>query len=448
MPVPSVPSVPAQLEIRIVEARLVRIFDSLKPNQDVFVQLVCGYEDGSEKVVGRTEVCKNGNLAPRWNQRFLCGRDASKGGRTLKFKVHIDHVWRNPVLCGEAEFGLDNLWRRAGNAGNGRPQEVPVPLFKKGEQTGLLNISIALQGPAVGGPPAGGGYSTPVNQMNLDPYSPHSGPGYPWLERPADPSDPRMPSPYGGPQRGSTDFAASVGVQGAEQAAEQPGQVPRPASDSNARMQELRRREEQLRQQQWQEEQRQRAAQEQYRLQEQKLQEQREQEQRLQEQRLQEQRLQEQRMREQQLQPRDLRDHPKTGSYQMRDLHSGAPLPRLQYPQDPPGPSTPQAQLAPPNGDPSYATQRLGPETPSSFPATPQRLAPAGQPAEVRGVSCGWCKERSPKANLPLPSSPTALAPEGRSPTADVSPPPADTDPAVAAGQSGQQWWHSFIERG
>eukprot|EP00435_Cladocopium_sp_Y103_P070983 s690_g36.t1 len=34
--------------------------------------------------------------------RFLCGRDASKGGRTLKFKVHIDHVWRNPVLCGEA----------------------------------------------------------------------------------------------------------------------------------------------------------------------------------------------------------------------------------------------------------------------------------------------------------------------------------------------------------
>ena len=31
--------------------------------------------------------------------------------------------------------------------------------------------------------------------------------------------------------------------------------------------------------------------------------------------------------------PRDLRDHPKTGSYQMRDLHSGAPLPHLQYPQ-------------------------------------------------------------------------------------------------------------------
>eukprot|EP00435_Cladocopium_sp_Y103_P072500 s192_g40.t1 len=285
-----------------------------------------------------------------------------------------------------------------------------------------------------------------VNQMNLDPYSPHSGPGYPWLERPAaDPSDRRMPSPYGGPQRGSTDFAASVGVQGAEQAAEQPGQVPRPASDSNARMQELRRREEQLRQQQWQEEQRQRAAQEQYRLQEQKLQEQREQEQRLQEQRLQEQRLQEQRMREQQLQPRDPRDprDPKTqGSYQMRDLHSGAPLSHLQYPQDPPGPSAPpQAQLAPPNGDPSYATHRLVPETPSSFPATPQRLAPAGQPAEVRGVSCGWCKERSPKAGLPLPSSPTAAsATGGRSPgNADPasSPPAADATAGAAAGQSG-----------
>eukprot|EP00434_Breviolum_minutum_P039853 symbB.v1.2.035396.t1/scaffold4755.1/size35387/2 len=76
-----------------------------------------------------------------------------------------------------AEFGLDNLWRRA----NSRPQEVPVPLFKKGEQTGLLNITIALQGlglSAAGGPPPGG-FGTPVNQMNLDPYSPQSAQGGP-----------------------------------------------------------------------------------------------------------------------------------------------------------------------------------------------------------------------------------------------------------------------------
>ncbi|CAE7490165.1 unnamed protein product, partial [Symbiodinium sp. CCMP2456] len=89
-------------------ARLIRIFDSLKPNQDVFVQLVCGYEDGSEKAVGRTEVCKNGNLQPRWNQRFLCGRDR---GKTLKFKVHIDHVWRSAVLCGEAPVDVKTKQR-------------------------------------------------------------------------------------------------------------------------------------------------------------------------------------------------------------------------------------------------------------------------------------------------------------------------------------------------
>lgn len=134
-------SVGRQLDITVVEAQLVRIFDSLKPNQDVFVQLVCSYDDGSEKVVGRTEVCKNGNFHPRWNERFLCGRDAARGGKTLIFRVHVDHLWRNPVLCGEAEFGLDNLWGRA-SAGT---QKVPVPIFKKGEQTGMLTITISLQ---------------------------------------------------------------------------------------------------------------------------------------------------------------------------------------------------------------------------------------------------------------------------------------------------------------
>lgn len=101
----------------------------------------------------------------------------------------------------QAEFGLDNLWRRA----SGRAQEalsgssanlsgvdrgqVPVPLFKKGEQTGLLNISIALQG--AGYSVAGPAFSTKVsrcfggeklvggawrqgNQMNLEPSPAHA----------------------------------------------------------------------------------------------------------------------------------------------------------------------------------------------------------------------------------------------------------------------------------
>jgi len=136
-----------ELDIQIIDAQLSRIFDSFKNNQDVFVQLVCNYADGSQVVVGRTEVCKNGNLHPRWSERFLCARESGRGGKTLMFQLHIHHTWRNPVLCGEAEFGLDNLWSRAGSG----PQRVPVPLFKKGEQTGILNIQIALQG--AGGTP-------------------------------------------------------------------------------------------------------------------------------------------------------------------------------------------------------------------------------------------------------------------------------------------------------
>lgn len=135
-----------QLDVVIIDAQLTRIFDSFKNNQDVFVQMVCNYADGSQVVVGRTEVCRNGNLHPRWSERFLCGRDSGRGGKTLVFQLHIQHNWRNPVLCGEAEFGLDNLWSRAAAGA----QKVPVPLFKKGEQTGILNIQIALQGSSAG----------------------------------------------------------------------------------------------------------------------------------------------------------------------------------------------------------------------------------------------------------------------------------------------------------
>mmetsp|Transcript_53328 Transcript_53328/g.103118 ORF Transcript_53328/g.103118 Transcript_53328/m.103118 type:complete len:398 (+) Transcript_53328:89-1282(+) len=132
----------AKLCVTVAEAQLVRIFDRLKPNQDVFVQLVCGYEDGTEKVVGKTEVCYRGNFHPKWNEDFVIDRDPSQGSRTLKFRVHIDHIWRNPVLCGEAEFAVDNLWTKAKSG----PQRVVVPLFKRGsERTGILRISVAMQ---------------------------------------------------------------------------------------------------------------------------------------------------------------------------------------------------------------------------------------------------------------------------------------------------------------
>lgn len=128
-----------QLIIRIVEANLFRIFDSLSPNQDVFVQLVCCYDDGREKVVGATEPCVQGNLNPRWNERFVCSRGT---GKTMKLKVCVDHLIRSHVFCGEVEFELDSLWNRA-MAG---PQDLQESLIKRGEQTGVLLINIALQG--------------------------------------------------------------------------------------------------------------------------------------------------------------------------------------------------------------------------------------------------------------------------------------------------------------
>jgi len=38
-------------------------------------------------------------------------------------------LWKNGSILHQAEFGLDNLWRRAGNAGNGRPQEVSTVMM-------------------------------------------------------------------------------------------------------------------------------------------------------------------------------------------------------------------------------------------------------------------------------------------------------------------------------
>eukprot|EP00927_Polykrikos_kofoidii_P074938 TRINITY_DN7099_c0_g2_i1.p1 TRINITY_DN7099_c0_g2~~TRINITY_DN7099_c0_g2_i1.p1 ORF type:complete len:349 (+),score=50.85 TRINITY_DN7099_c0_g2_i1:95-1141(+) len=184
------------LYITVIEAQLCRIFDSIKSSQDVFVQLVCGYDDGSEKVVGRTDVCKRGNLNPRWQEQF---RTARGKGRSLKFRVFVDHLFRTATLCGEAEFGLDDLWARA-RGGSGT---VPVALYKKGEQSGVLHISlemfqqsqdgITLAAPAgaaagfggqgrppqdtFGGPVVGGGYGgsdlTPAPRP--PPSSPSSG---------------------------------------------------------------------------------------------------------------------------------------------------------------------------------------------------------------------------------------------------------------------------------
>ncbi|CAK0835162.1 unnamed protein product [Prorocentrum cordatum] len=138
------------IDITVVEAELVRIFDSLKPTQDVFVQLACGLADGTEQVVGRTEVCKNGNLRPQWNERFNWDFDGSCGGRTLKFTVQIGHTVRKEVLCGEAEFDLATLCNRAASG----PQDLRIPLFKRDEQTGRLRIGFSLgEGPApVAGP--------------------------------------------------------------------------------------------------------------------------------------------------------------------------------------------------------------------------------------------------------------------------------------------------------
>eukprot|EP00930_Biecheleria_cincta_P093242 TRINITY_DN8346_c0_g1_i3.p1 TRINITY_DN8346_c0_g1~~TRINITY_DN8346_c0_g1_i3.p1 ORF type:complete len:400 (+),score=120.09 TRINITY_DN8346_c0_g1_i3:30-1229(+) len=396
-----------QLEIKIIEARLVRIFDSLKPHQDVFVQLACGYDDGSEKVVGRTETHKQGNLNPRWNQTFNCGRDPSRGGRTLKFKVHVDHVWRSPVLCGEAEYTLDMLWQKAGQ----RPQEVPVPLFKKGEQTGMLSIRIALQGapqasPCSGGMPVGYEPGAAAVCRTSSGSSRHSGPGGMFGAQGA--QDPMLVRQGSGGYHGSVDRPAaapaysdnSFPTAGRPLAADSPSlaasvgalSADAPWLQKDHQIREQQQQQQQLREQQQHREQQQR---EQH-LREQQLQQQ-----------LQQQQQQQQQMREQQRLPQQQ-------------------LPQLRYSQGLPEQLSeqrqPQAQMPLHPAEKSVG-QSLVP---------PNRAAP-----EVRGGSCGWCgkAETSPEA-----AGQSSLQP----PTADA----AASSPAAAAGGQSGQWWNSFIDRG
>lgn len=50
-------------------------------------------------------------------------------------------MWRSPTLCGEAEYDLDMLWARA----TSRKQKLPIPLYKKGDQTGTMIVTMRLQ---------------------------------------------------------------------------------------------------------------------------------------------------------------------------------------------------------------------------------------------------------------------------------------------------------------
>mmetsp|Transcript_13357 Transcript_13357/g.30465 ORF Transcript_13357/g.30465 Transcript_13357/m.30465 type:complete len:235 (+) Transcript_13357:80-784(+) len=123
-----------QLMITIVEADLVRIFDKVMRKQDVYAQLVSTYDDGTCNVVGRTQICKDGNMKPRWSESFAYNR-----GRALNltFQVIADRSWRGEVLCGEAVIDMASLWSRAYG---GAP--VLLPLLKNEGQTGVLHLSV------------------------------------------------------------------------------------------------------------------------------------------------------------------------------------------------------------------------------------------------------------------------------------------------------------------
>lgn len=138
MSVPSLQAVMAQpkLQITVREATLVRIFDSLSTTQNLLTSLVCLYDDGQEKTVGQTDVCRNGNRNPKWNFLFVCGRGA---GKMLRFQVKVDHTLRNQVVCGEAEVNLEEIWREAST-----PTIINLALYKKGEKTGVLSVGLQL----------------------------------------------------------------------------------------------------------------------------------------------------------------------------------------------------------------------------------------------------------------------------------------------------------------
>jgi len=128
-----------QLDILIQGADLVRIFDSIRASQDVYVQMQAVY-DGFEKTVVRTPVAANGNLRPRWNERFVCGRGG--GAKAIKFQIYIKHTIRSPTLAGEVEYTLDSIWDFATQG----YQQLAPPIMKGNEQTGILHLTVGLQG--------------------------------------------------------------------------------------------------------------------------------------------------------------------------------------------------------------------------------------------------------------------------------------------------------------
>mmetsp|Transcript_58811 Transcript_58811/g.140214 ORF Transcript_58811/g.140214 Transcript_58811/m.140214 type:complete len:259 (-) Transcript_58811:332-1108(-) len=135
-----------QISITVVEADLVRIFDKVMKKQDVYAQLVSTYDDGTRNVVGRTQICRDGNMKPRWSESFTYSRGRAM---SLTFQVIADRAWRGEVLCGEAVVDMAGLWNRAYG---GAP--VLLPLVKNEGQTGVLHLLLgqnALQGLPGGG---------------------------------------------------------------------------------------------------------------------------------------------------------------------------------------------------------------------------------------------------------------------------------------------------------
>mmetsp|Transcript_47763 Transcript_47763/g.153817 ORF Transcript_47763/g.153817 Transcript_47763/m.153817 type:complete len:888 (-) Transcript_47763:108-2771(-) len=137
-PVAAIGADDVRFRVSVLQGTLVRIFDNLKSNQDVYVHLVRTFPDGREQQFARTATCHSGDLAPKWDdERFEVSRN---GGNKLKFMVYAEHFWRQDYFCGQADLDFDSLLARI-NGGSGFAFNLQV--VKKGEPTGTLSVSFS-----------------------------------------------------------------------------------------------------------------------------------------------------------------------------------------------------------------------------------------------------------------------------------------------------------------
>jgi hypothetical protein len=127
-----------EAEVTVKDVDLVRIFQTWKDKQDLYVQLsLLTGEDTQE--IGKTQTKRDCELNTTWNESFVLHNFSG----CLKIVVMKANNFFQDVICGEAYLNLEKAKEQLSSSQSAA--EHQIDLFKKGsEKTGSLRIKIRL----------------------------------------------------------------------------------------------------------------------------------------------------------------------------------------------------------------------------------------------------------------------------------------------------------------